>query len=267
MKKNILTSLVALAALVGFTSCDQDNIGPKFDADLNNACLFAEESMTAFVEPEQNSIPVKVSRLVAESAVDVPIVKINVPDGVKVPESVHFDADETESAFIIVVEDLSNFRADKNYPIELRFDNDHAIPSQTGELYINLRVAPDYADFGTAEYTAWLFGSSWDVDLLKDKNCNVFKLLEPVAEGYDYELLFNEDFTEIDFADSTTGYVHPTYGMIYMIMTSPYDVEFVPADNIDNGGIIYYGTEYVVSVGSFGTGVDALNIDKNPFAK
>ena len=55
--------------------------------------------------------------------------------------------------------------------------------------------------------------------------------------------------------------------MIYMIMTSPYDVEFVPADNIDNGGIIYYGTEYVVSVGSFGTGVDALNIDKNPFAK
>ena len=136
MKKNILTSLVALAALVGFTSCDQDNIGPKFEGDLNNSCLFAEESMTAFVEPEQNTIPVKVSRLVAESAVDVPIVKINVPDGVTVPESVHFDADETESAFIIVVDDLTNFRADKSYPIELRFDNDHALPSETGQLSI-----------------------------------------------------------------------------------------------------------------------------------
>lgn len=255
MKKNILTSFVALAALsFAFTSCNQDNIGPKFEGDLNNSAAFTEAEIAGEVDPENLDITVPVYRISAKGAATIKVVCESNIDGIEVDPSVSFEDGEYESAMNVKVTDINKLNDMKKYRVTLRFPNENALPSSGYGCTVAVQIKPSY--FGIANYDPWLFTGSWDVEVLKAKSGNYFRLVDAIEEGYNLDFTLNGDATEIDVEDQPTGYVHPSYGMVWWVPLGT-------CEYFRENHVLGIDSEYQVSAGSFGNGVDMITFDKD----
>lgn len=117
----------------------------------------------------------------------------------------------------------------------------------TGELaQLTTDVAYEYYCVGG--FTTTMFGGAWynymEKHLFEE---DTYRLPDYIMEGYDLEFTWNQETNEVGFVKPMweTGYVHPTYGMIYATgVAASFDPETAT---------FTFVTEYTVAAGSFGT--------------
>ena len=239
---------------LGFTSCNQDNIGPKFEGDLNRAVAFVEHSIAGEIDPENTVIPVECYRISAEGDQTVNVICESEFDGISVDPSVTFKDGEYEAVMYVKVTDIDKLDDMKKYSVVLRFANNETLPTDYYGTTVKIQIKP--SPFGTADYNPWLFTGSWDVDVLKAKSGNYFRLLEPIEEGYNFEFTLNDDASELDIEVQETGFEYGNYGMVYWVPTGAF--EYTPSTHS-----LMIAMDYEVSAGSFGSGVDEIIFDKD----
>ena len=218
-----MTSLVALAALVGFTSCDQDNIGPKFEGDLNKCVLVQSSLVNGEVDAAENVVSIEVSRLNADGDFTLPIVVESIDEGITIDESVKFADGETSAFIKVTAPNVASLDENKKYKAVFHIPSEYRLPDDFYNTTVSISIRPE--PFGTALYNPWLFNGSWDVDVRKARTSNRFVAYEPIAEGYNFEMTFNDDFSELNAPIQDTGYVHPSYGMIFWEPSGSFDYD------------------------------------------
>lgn len=124
----------------------------------------------------------------------------------------------------------------------------------TGEL-VQLTTSAAYDYYCTGAFMSDMWGGGWYNDMEKYKyDPNTYRLPDYIMPGYDLVFTWDQETNEVAFANKQweTGYVHPSYGMIYAVAM---DAEFDEAT-----ATFTFVVEYIVSAGSFGSVAETFTI-------
>lgn len=243
MKRNILTGFVALASMaLAFTSCNQDNIGPKFEGDLSKCIAFESMTVSGEVDAVENVVYLNATRLNGEGNVSVPITVDALPDGFSVDDAVTFADGETSTQVKVTAADVNALDENKSYKVVFRIPTENSLPTSSNNVTVNIGLRPE--EFCIAEYDPWLFTSSWDVEVRKARTANRFTIYDAIVEGYNFVFAFNDDFTEFSAEPQDTGYEDPSYGMVFWEPTGEFEYS-------EQNTALAWKTKYGVSAGYF----------------
>ena len=243
MKKNILSSFLGLSALaLALSSCNQDNIGPMFESDLNKSAVVEAATINGEVDAAENIVYVEVTRLSGEGSASVPIVVESIDDGLIIEDAVNFEDGETTAYLKVIAPDVSALDESKKYKAIFHIADGYRLPSDSYNTTVVVGIKPE--PFCDAEYSPWLFGSSWKVEIRKSRTSNRFVVYDAIWEGYNFEMTFNDDFSELSADPQDTGYVHSSYGMVFWEPTGNF--EYSAANKA-----LAIETRYGVSAGYF----------------
>ena len=140
--KHIFQVLLAAAAAAGMTACsDSDDWTPGPQAAPGCMGVYFGElsSYDITLGPDDSRlVAVTVGRSKTDEAATVPITIIEAPEGVVIPASVDFDADQQATQFFI---DLENMPSKSSGTISLALPDDLTSPYAAGTSSISLKVA------------------------------------------------------------------------------------------------------------------------------
>ena len=253
--KKILYSLVTALFALSFSACDNnDTEGVYYHAE-NTEAVFAKASGAYFYAgSDPGEYNVTLIRGNANGAASIPVTATDQSGYFTVPATANF-ADGSYEATLTVTFNKEALEVGKVYSIALEIPEN---PIQGKQTTYKLNVTRDYSWEVIAQgtYTSALFGESSVTLERANENKSYYKLKDVFAEGYDYKLLVDdsgaismmEDLNDYGFYDITTGYVHPSYGMIYSYLDPDPAYSYFDAEN----QLIVLSQYYYVGAGSFG---------------
>lgn len=228
---------------------------------------FEEEGKIALALTD-DKFDVTLTRANGDGELTVPVEVVEKPDFMTVPSSVTFAAGETEKSIEITIgEDMENF---VDYALRLRVPEEYTQPyvEDAGSPQLNIIVLKeDYKPYALGEFTEnVLFGQSWEQLLEYSEIMDMYRLPNLIASGTHFLFKWNGksgDDSELFFCDATgkkiekyaSGYVHPSYGMIYANFLYANWTGFDADENA-----FYFPLEFTVSAGSFGKNYDTFTI-------
>lgn len=124
----------------------------------------------------------------------------------------------------------------------------------TGEL-VQFTTSAAYDYYCTGSFSSPMWGDPWENNMEKHKEePNTYRLPDYIMPGYDMVFTWDQETNEVAFVNEMweTGYVHPSYGMIYAVAV---DAAFDEAT-----ATFTFVVEYIVSAGSFGTMAETYTI-------
>ena len=249
--------MLLLAVLTLFSACssDENEYTPAQIPAETNEYRFATNTQSSVILALSDTLyQVEVERSDVSEAVTLPLNVKGDLDVFSVPETVTFEAGENSVVVDIAI--APTMQAFKNYYLEISIDEDYVNPYTED----NFSVMPitflkeDYAPLADGVYTSFLFGAwkavleySQVLDLYRFKDCWVkgdvtFRVTDPETMAF-----------EMTASSFSTGYNHPTYGMIYanVLEGNYFDAET---------NTFYFKYDMVVSAGSFGKDYDTFQI-------
>ena len=176
--------------------------------------------------------------------------------------SVKFEAGEAESEYAIAISD--KMEPFTNYKVQVIVDEAYTDPYtyEDGDLMpiIDLSIMrEDYVPFAEGVYYSDFFGASWEDVMEYSPMLDQYRFSEwiagyPMTFKWDRNTETNPDQVFVMNDKYTTGYVHPTYGMVSAVTTDEKSVfGFMPGAWEDDGSdVFYFGFKWTVSAGSFG---------------
>ena len=210
--------------MLSLIACDQNATEGTIYNATNTEVAFNEASASyIFTSDDPAEFEVSLLRANADGAATVPVTTVDESGLFTVPANAEF-ADGSYEALIKVSFDRTSLEVGKDYSITLNVPEN---PIQGKNEAFTLTVNRDYEWelYATGTYTSGLLGSG-EQDLYKAVGVNAYKFPDLFAEGYDYKFFVAEDgaislpggLNSNGFYDFTTGYEHPTYGMIYLYL-------------------------------------------------
>lgn len=255
MKLNISKACALLAlGFIIFTACDPIAEGALFEG---------EGALVAFPSTQQ------VSELTSEDngVLQVALYRGNSTGTLEVALELTADS-VTLAQFTLATPTVSFENGETVAYAELSFDNNALAvtpytmtlsvvdatllsPSAQGEITIKASRKLTYESIGTGMFTSTIFGSSWEQEVLKAQEANVYLIEDCYYAGYDLLFVLSEDGTElVTFDNQETGYVHSDYGM-----ASIYGEAMTRT-----GNTLDFTVNFNVSAGSFGSYVESLQL-------
>jgi hypothetical protein len=232
MKKIVFLYLIIIAS--SFAACSDyvDIVAPSpvIPAD-NPAVRFAADNPAALeIEPGTTSLTLILLRdedKAGESLEVALTVRTNTGDLFTVPPSVIFPAGQDTIDLPIGIS--PDAPAGETLTLEIALDEAYRHPYKaeygvyTGKISI---IRWDL--YATGTWTSTLFGQTWPQDLHKIAGQNIYCFFGPYVSGYDFPFRWDgasRNITPLGGEETTysgtpvhryaTGYVHPSYGMIY----------------------------------------------------
>lgn len=263
--KLIIFPLLAAAFALGSCSDDDDwSAGKPANAEGVNVYMPASDGAAIVLAPEENSFTFTVERNSANGELTVPLTVSN-SNGYdnggnslfSVPSAVTFaDGEKEKTITVACSESMEMF---KTYYITVSVPEEYTNPYSSSEESLPRKelniVKEDYKAYATGTYYSDFWGDDdgtpyqepATIEYSEIKNMYRFS---NVVTGQTFTFTVNEDNT-IEFGDAKydTGYVHPSYGNIYI---SPSESEDYPSYYDPDTKTFYFGWEYTVSAGSFG---------------
>lgn len=131
-----------------------------------------------------------------------------------------------------------------------------------------MSTAETWTEIATGDYTYTLFFGSEDEPALdsgltlyqSDSNSNRYKIEH---WGYDVDFIFTYDAEtgEVVVSDQETGYVHPSYGMVYVDELADYAGTTEMGTSYYEDGTFYFCVVYYVSAGNFDYGYETFTLN------
>lgn len=260
--KNKIYYLIAALFILSFSACDNNDTEGVYYNAANTEAVFAEESGSYFYSPtDLGEFNVTVVRGNAKGAAEVEVVMNDESGFFNTPSTVNFE-DGSYEATITVSFNKESLEIGKNYTIGLKLPKNPISGKVTDYV---LTVTRDYTweFFTNATMDSQMMGGKWDFVIERAKeNQTYYKLKDLYVEGYDVKILINEDGSismpggpgSNGMYSVTTGYKHPSYGMIYTYLDpSPDYSYFVQEENL-----LVLHQFYYVGAGSFGWDYDVI---------
>ena len=257
LNKFFLMSFAA-TLMLGLVSCSSDDsFSPGPEVGTTEVSFVDDENVT--LELTDTQFGVTVQRSNANGELTVPLIVIASPE-LTVPESVTFANGSTTA--VITVKVSEEAKAFVDYKLDITIPAEYAGSTYKANqtTYPHLTIVAhkeDYKIWGKMTYTSWKFGESWDAEVYYSEYLDLYRS-DIFTDGYPFYFRINEDGTlEITDnhgskqQDTVIGYVHPSYGMMFVRWLS---------DNFTgySGGAYYLPLQYRVSAGSFGADYDSF---------
>ena len=259
--KKIFKSIFILSIAALFASCNVDNIGTLYELENGQSGVSFMKTLAGDteVDAKASSFTIPIARAVADGALTVNL-KSSLPEGVKVPSTVSFNAGEYQTDITL---DISNMEVGKTYKgavslaDESQFDKNTAIsainvtlakaytwvPMGKGQFYDGLALQPSAEDLGII-----------NVEILQADGFNRWRIMTPFpkdkliaawAESYvtynpDSMIEFYSDaegnisFTSLPIKTGLTYVDLADNAYIYYYLPSAYSSNYGPEEDADN---------------------------------
>ena len=253
--KNILGILLLGLITTVVSSCNDDiNYSPGEPSPFAESKVFFSKDNVydVILGVYDTEVTFFLERTDASSALSVALEADGYDENIfTVPASVEFAAGETKKEVKIQVKNMEVFT---DYSLKKI-----AIPSELVNPYkdysaISLNVLKeDYVPFAKGMYTSNFFEDQWEMVLEYSEILGLYRFQDLYVEGYDFFFKWDGGETmTMDPVNITTGYVHPTYGMITAkTQATQYDAE---------SQTMAFKYNWTVSAGSFGSYVEYFEI-------
>lgn len=261
MKKIFKTTFALALGVLALASCsdDYEYTAPEATHE-GSAVAFVEgssQSVVLGIDEANPTVSVAIVREDGTNAEDIPVEVTSLnPDLFTVPATAHFDAGQTETTIDVAV-DAAKMEAFTNYTAKLHLVSNVYAADNSGLFELTV-TKEDYVQVGTGTYTSQFFGASWESPLKYSATLDQYRITDWISEGYPLEFTWNRETGECTMASKqTSGYVHPSYGMItaYAIAITADGQTVVFEDNT-----FYFGFNWRVSAGSFGSTMETFTI-------
>lgn len=263
MKKYIL-KLTACAALSLslFSSCDTDAEGILYESGKTEYAFASTLQKVELLPSDGNKISVPVYRNTTVGASTVTISIEAVSENVKdlfslVTPNVTFEDGKSMAEAVVSYQDINLLGAADVYQFSLNFDETEASPSKQNSIQVSAQRRLTFNEVGTGIFSTQFFGDEdgtpylMDIVVEKAEEANVYRLLDVYEVGYPLLFSVDDNGNVIAFGDQETGYVHPTYGMVF--------VSFVDAKK--TGNTYVFTLQFIVpGVGSFGAFEESIQL-------
>ena len=255
--KYICLSLVALVVV----SChDREYVEPEYSS---TKVYFSEDNESSkVVGLTEDTVYVTLVRSGnTANALQVPV-KLGGTQGIfSGASTVTFKENEAEAEYAIAIsKEMEPFT---NYKVQVTVDEAYTAPYtyEDGDLVpmIDLTILrEDYVPFAEGVYVTEFFGASWDDVLEYSPMLDQYRFSEWIAG---YPLIFKWDRSTETNPDQvlvmsdkyTTGYSHPTYGMVSAVTTdADSKFLFMKGGYTDGSDVFYFDFKWTVSAGTFG---------------
>ncbi len=253
---NKLAIVATMAAGIGFTSCQEElayEVGAPAAQD-SAIVYFADDLNEVVLAIDDSTFQVSIARTVTEAATYN--LNVALEDGVNgnivVPTTVTFEEGETETAITVNVTDIVLMQ---DYTVNIAIDeawvNPYAVGDNTVLSFVVKRE--DFAPYVVGTYTdGFLYAESWETELQYSPSTQMYRFKN--CWGFGTDVLFTWDGAEkvvVKPAIVSTGYVHPSYGVI----TANYynDYTYAVVDPETNAVQMAFAIEFRVATGSFGS--------------
>ena len=249
--KNIFSILLLGVITTVVSSCNDDiNYSPGEPSPFAESKVFFSKDNVydLILGVYDTEVSFFLERTDASSALSVALKAEGYDENIfTVPASVEFAAGETKKEVKIQVKNMEVFT---DYSLKKI-----AIPSELVNPYkdysaISLNVyKEDYVPFAKGMYTSNFFEDEWEMVLEYSELLDLYRFQDLYVEGYDFFFKWDGGETmTMDPVNITTGYVHPTYGMITAkTQATQYDAE---------SQTMAFKYNWTVSAGSFGSYVE-----------
>lgn len=260
MKINRYLIIFFVALTTMFVSCEEyeDSVEPSPTvADSNPAVRFLDENETYFEIPSSvTSIELTVIRSGGKTAIEVPVNVIeNTESAFDVPSTLSFPAGKDTVTLSLPIKDGAPLGAEIS--ISLSFGEDFVNPykAEYGAYHGKVTIL-NWKPYANGTYQSAFFGDSWEQVLFHAENTNRYRFFDLYTKGIHFNFLWDEGkaiipqySTDADGAYLfTSGYVHPTYGMVTFHVDGSTDNTFYDSET---GNLQIHG-EWTVEAGSFG---------------
>ncbi len=281
MKINKYFLGLAVAIMGGLTSCNTDVEGEYYHTGLDNVSFdVASKALSVPVEESTATIPVTVTRGNITSAYTVHLETEASAEGIfsnDANNTITFEAGQGTTTFNVKA---ANLEKEVPYTYTLKLSEadiataDTITKSQISTITITVQREGDWTEWkkwnstGTADYyySGFFFsGDDPDLPFLYRQSVtspNNYQL-KVQKWGYGVELIMNYDSStgEVYVPETFTGYVHPTYGNIYIADFTNYSAQ-APKGYFDTQkGIIALSVYYYDAEGPWNAGYEYLYID------
>ena len=237
-----------MVALAFSASCARE--GTLYEIPEGNPCVSfpASTSIIEMVAADGNKFSVELWRGNTKGSVSVPVT-IEGGEGAFTPSKSSFDfADGESKATIDFTYPSLNAFGGEIYKIKVSVNDENAVsPSGHDAITISAqrKLTPKY--LGTGIYYSDWYEDEWKQDIYTTEEApNYFILPSCWVTGTDFTFTM-ENGKPVWPASFFSGYVHSTYGSVYIY----------PADSYIEDGVLYLEVAgYRVSAGSFGSGME-----------
>lgn len=249
MKRIITLSFAAIALLLA-GSCQRE--GVIYDP-AGSACVSfpAEDAIFEMVAEDGNKITVELWRGNTKGTTSIPVDIEDQTDGVFTPSKRTFDFADGEAVAKIdfTYPDINDFGGEV-YSIVLTIaDPEQVSPSGIDQLTVSAQRKLTRKFLGTGLFYSDFFGAEWEQDIFTTEEAPDLYILPDCWEtGTDWTFTM-ENGEPVFPMDFFTGYVHSTYGNVYIRPSESY---------IEDGVLYLIVAHYFVSAGSFGDGYEAF---------
>jgi hypothetical protein len=273
MKYFNIKLIAVLSAVFMMASCEEEitrEPSPEANPSSNKVYFPAQESKLT-LPIDASSFEVTIAREVSSSALTVNLhYSGGYADLFKVPQTIAFAAGEAEKTFEI---SLGNIELMKTYNFQVEIaDVDQTNPYKldTVNFYYPIigfsLMKEDFAPYSKGEYYSGWWEEAWEAEMEYSPATEQYRIKEFCGyEGYD--AIFKWDGgSSITMIGSSkvgtrtgfqTGYVHPSYGMVYASFSAPEG----PFEYDAATKTFTFGYAWRVSAGSFGVAEDYYTIE------
>lgn len=261
----MILPLLAMPFVLGSCSDDDDwSAGNPANTEGINVYLPADNGQKVALSPKENTFTVEVARSSESGQLTVPLKVANAngydADGnalFSVPESVTFaDGEKTTKVTVTCSDNMEMF---KTYNLAISVAEEYTQPYTDSEenlprIELNI-VKEDYKAFATGVYSSDFWGDDSGpyqeeatIEYSEIKNLYRFS---NILSGQSFTFSVDED-NKITFGASkySTGYMDSSYGEVFISQSEEADY---PSYYDPDTKTFYFGWEYTVSAGSFGS--------------
>ena len=245
MKKIIFLSF-AIVALLLANACQRE--GVIYTPD--NACVSFPSDVALFemVKEDGNKITVQLYRGNTKGSVSIPVTITDKTSGVFTPSKSSFDFADGESVATLdfTYPDINAFGGE-TYSVVLSVDEAQVSPSGFSEMTVKANRKLTRVKVGTGTYYSDWYEEEWPQDVYTTVEAPDYFILPSCwVKGTDFTFTIRNGKPEWP-ASFFTGYVHSSYGNLYIYSGDSYIEDGVPYLEVSG---------YRVSAGSFGNGIE-----------
>ena len=250
MKRIISLSFAAIALLLA--SCQRD--GVIYDP-AGRACVsFPSDAASIEMQASDgNKITVELWRGNTKGTASIPVEITDKTGGVFKPAKQSFDFADGEAVATLdfTYPDINDFGGEVYQIVLTIADPSTVSPAGYDQVTVQAQRKLTRKFLGTGLFYSDFFEEEWEQDLYTTEEApNLYILPDCWVTGTDWTFTM-EDGEPVFPMDFFTGYVHSTYGNVYIR----------PAESYVEDGVLYLiVSRYFVSAGSFGSGYEAFQL-------
>ena len=236
---------LAVISLSFFSSCNTDAEKPMYDVTKTEYAFASTLQSVEMLPTDGNKIIVPIYR---NTTVGTSSVNVEMSASVEglftlANATATFEDGKAATDIVINYDDINALAAGTTYKLTLSFAEENASPSNVNSITVSAQRKLTFKTIGTGVFTSEFWEEAWEQTLEKAEEANVYRLPDVYFAGY--PLVFSMDEAgNISMSDQESGYVHSTYGMIWVAMA-----DF----KVEGQNYMFALNWHVPGLGSFGT--------------